>query len=330
MLKLPALLFLVAATVAGAKTPNPVFSQIADQVYTVEKDQAAEQANDKKLQQSEQDQTFARAAEEKARTQLEQDAAKWEMDRAEANSFRQHIIDLGCPPAGGVGPIDLVNKCNPLVDQHTAMTVKLGSEAQDLKDRAEKLNTLRDNISATVLANSIERKRINGALANLATRLEDLRGQAIAAAIKLNPTGARRACGTACCHSVVYDGADPKLCGIGLICQSFQDAGLFGSGVVICGTASSTTPVQEASAETAAPPPAKTKKQWEIEYDQKMATYQIELAKQQQAVQQYQADMAAMKEREEQLKASAESAHAAWERAVAACKAGDYSQCAHQ
>jgi RNA polymerase-binding transcription factor DksA len=60
-----------------------------------------------------------------------------------------------------------------------------------------------------------------------------------------------------------------------------------------------------------------------------MAAYTQELNKQQQAVQQYQSDMAAMEQRRAQLKAAAEEAQAAWERAVAACKAGDYSQCGH-
>jgi septal ring factor EnvC (AmiA/AmiB activator) len=60
-----------------------------------------------------------------------------------------------------------------------------------------------------------------------------------------------------------------------------------------------------------------------------MAAYTQELNKQQQAVQQYQSDMAAMERRRAELKAAAEEAQAAWERAVAACKAGDYSQCSH-
>lgn len=57
------------------------------------------------------------------------------------------------------------------------------------------------------------------------------------------------------------------------------------------------------------------------------AAYTQELNKQQQAVTQYQADVAAMEKRRTELKAAAEQAQAAWERAVAACKAGDYSQC---
>ena len=37
---------------------------------------------------------------------------------------------------------------------------------------------------------------------------------------------------SACCLSVVYDGADPKRCGVGLICRTFENAGLFGNRVI--------------------------------------------------------------------------------------------------
>jgi hypothetical protein len=40
--------------------------------------------------------------------------------------------------------------------------------------------------------------------------------------------------GQSCCHKVVFDGADPKTCGVELICQAFEHGGLFGSGVTIC------------------------------------------------------------------------------------------------
>jgi hypothetical protein len=60
-----------------------------------------------------------------------------------------------------------------------------------------------------------------------------------------NKVAAEKACnsvasaeGQVCCHKVVFDGADPKLCNIEIMCQAFERGGLFGSGVVICQTAS--------------------------------------------------------------------------------------------
>jgi hypothetical protein len=44
--------------------------------------------------------------------------------------------------------------------------------------------------------------------------------------------------GQACCHKVVFDGADPKLCGVEAMCEAFERGGMFGSGLVICKAAS--------------------------------------------------------------------------------------------
>jgi hypothetical protein len=242
--------------------------------------------------------------------------------------MRQRIIDSGCPPEGGEVPVDLANRCNPQIEAHRAMFEQVMARAKSLKDQMDQVNELRDNISATVLADAQKRKQIEADRERLTAERDRLQGLAIEELLKRTKLGAAKACTSECCHRVIYDGADPKLCGIGLICQSFQNAGLFGSGVTICGMAPSAVPVREAVAPAAAVPSVhKTKAQWEAEYQQKMAAYTQELSKQQQAVQQYQADLAAMDQKRAALKAAAEQAQAAWERAVAACKAGDYSQC---
>jgi uncharacterized coiled-coil DUF342 family protein len=252
------------------------------------------------------------------------------MDANEADQIRQRIIDQGCPPEGGMGPIDLVNRCNPQIDAHRAKVEEITARAKDLKAQLDQVNELQANISATVLANAQKRKELNAKREEAMAERDRLQSLAIEEVLKRTKLRAAAACTTECCHRVIYDGFDPKLCGVGLICQSFQNAGLFGSGVTICGTGPSSTPVQEATAPAVAPAPVhKTKAQWEAEFQQKMAAYTAELNKQQQAVQQYQSDMAAMEQRRAELKAAAEQAQAAWERAVAACKAGDYSQCGH-
>ena len=71
-------------------------------------------------------------------------------------------------------------------------------------------------------------------------------------------------------------------------------------------------------------------KPWDIEYDRKMAVYAEELARQQQAVADYErgkAETAAMKA---ELQAKAEKAQADWKKAVAACRAGNHSACRAQ
>jgi hypothetical protein len=69
------------------------------------------------------------------------------------------------------------------------------------------------------------------------------------------------------------------------------------------------------------------KPQWEIDYEQRMAVYEQELAKQRQAVADYERQKAEVEARREELRLRAEATQAQWRAAVAACQAGDYSQC---
>lgn len=314
--------------VAAAPPASSIFAQIGVEIQGPLNDLDSLDKQDKDLKTSEDAQVFANEAEHKQRARIESEVTQVQMDANEADQMRQRIIDSGCPPEGGEVPIELANRCNPQIDAHRAKVEEIMQRAKSLKEQMDQVNELRDNISATVLANVQKRKQIDADRERLTAERDRLQTLAIEELLKRTKLGAAKACTSECCHRVIYDGADPKLCGIGLICQSFQNAGLFGSGVTICGTGPSSTPVQEAAAPAVtAPPVHKTKAEWEAEYQAKMAAYTQELNKQQQAVTQYQADVAAMEKRRTELKAAAEQAQAAWERAVAACKAGDYSQC---
>ena len=315
--------------IAAAPAGNSIFAQIGVEIQGPLKDLDALDKQNKDLKTSEDAQVFANEAEHKQRARIEAEARQVQMDANQADQMRQRLIDSGCPPEGGEVPEELANRCNPQIQAHRALVEQITNHAKNLKSQMDQVNELRDNISATVLANVQKRKQIDADRERLTAERDRLQSLAIEDLLKRTKLGAAKACTSECCHRVIYDGADPKLCGIGLICQSFQNAGLFGSGVTICGTGPSATPIRQASAPAVAPA-RKTKQQWEIEYDQKMAAYQQELANQQQAVQKYQSDVAAMEQRRAELKTSAAQAQAAWERAVAACKAGDYSQCNHR
>lgn len=323
---------LCLGSVAAAQSAGSIFAQIGVEIQGPLKDLDALDKQEKDLKTSEDAQVFASEAEHKQRARIESEITQVQMDADQADQMRQRIIDSGCPPGGGPAPIELANRCNPQIDAHSALVQQITARANSLKTQLDQVNELRDNISATVLANVQKRKQITADRERLTAERDRLQTLAIEELLKRTKLGAARACTSECCHRVIYDGADPKVCGIGLICQSFQNAGLFGSGVTICGAARSSEPVREAAAPAVKSAPAtpavhKTKAQWEAEYQQKMDAYQQELNKQQQAVQQYQSDMAAMEQRRAALKAAAERAQAEWQRAVEACRAGDYSQC---
>lgn len=83
--------------------------------------------------------------------------------------------------------------------------------------------------------------------------------------------------------------------------------------------------LQSRLAKASSKSPAKA--QWDLEYEAKMAAYRLEAEKQRAAVAAYeraQADFVAL---QAQLAERARKERAEWERAVAACKTGDYSAC---
>jgi hypothetical protein len=72
---------------------------------------------------------------------------------------------------------------------------------------------------------------------------------------------------------------------------------------------------------------AAAKQQWEIDYEHKMEVYRQELAKQQQAVSEYEREKAATERMRAEARSKAEKAQAEWRAAVAACQAGDHAKC---
>lgn len=224
----------VVALAAAAPPTKDVFAGIAAQIQGPLKELTATDADEQKLRTSEQAQIFASDAEKKQRARLKSDAVALQMEADQADRMRQSAIDSGCPAGGGSYPADLVARCNPLIESHATIVKNLKDRAASMERQAQTLNELRDGISATVLANVVKRKAIDANRERLMAQRNRLQALAVAAVISRNKLGAAQACKSACCHSVIYDGADPKLCGSGLVCQSFQSAGLFGSKNPIC------------------------------------------------------------------------------------------------
>lgn len=73
--------------------------------------------------------------------------------------------------------------------------------------------------------------------------------------------------------------------------------------------------------------PSPWKPQWELDYEAKMAAYQQELEKQRAAVDDFERAKADFAAKRAQLAEQAKTKKEEWERAVAACQAGDHSAC---
>lgn len=86
----------------------------------------------------------------------------------------------------------------------------------------------------------------------------------------------------------------------------------------------------ESAASAPIPSDGAARKPWDIEYDRKMAVYAEELARQQQAVADYERGKAETAVMKAELRAKAEKAQADWKKAVAACRAGNHSACRAQ
>jgi len=312
----------IGAMVAAAQPAKQIFTSIGIEIQGPLKQLTVLEEEEKKLRTSEQAQIYASDEARKQRARVERDIAQLKMEAAEADAMRQRAIDSGCPAEGGRAPIEVANRCNPLVDAHTAVVARLLQRMESLKVQENQVNQLRDSISATVFANAQKRKQIETDRARLTAERDRLQALAIAELIKRNKLGAAKACTSQCCRSVIFDGADPKRCGLSLVCQSFENAGLFSSTNRICSVGAISVPAVQRTDGAAA------KRPWEIEFERKEAIYKQELAKQQQAVAQYERDKAAMERTRAEQRARAAKAEADWRAAVAACRAGDYSKCA--
>lgn len=238
--------WLAAAFVAAAAVAQPakdVFADIGVQIQGSLKGLTALEAEEKKLRTSDDAQTFASTAEQKQRAQLQKDIEALQSVAEGADRMRADIIRSGCPEHGGVADIALANRCNPLVETHKLLVERLTERANKLKAQRDVVDRLRADINATVLQNFEKRKMIAADRARLMGERDRLEVLAVTEAIARNKLAAARACTSECCHRVIYDGADPKLCGTGLVCQSFQRGGLFGTAKV-CVAGPSSTPVR--------------------------------------------------------------------------------------
>lgn len=238
-----AVLGLVAVAVAAAaQTGQDVFADIALQIQDPLQKLKALDEDEKKLRTSEQAQIFASESVKAQRAQIQAEAAELQIAANGADRMRQDIVSRGCPEGGGTVPIEVANMCNPLVETHRNTVARITDRYNRLLERQGTVNQLAANISTTVLANVQERKRIDGQRSDLTAQRNGLQSRAISEVISRNKLAAAAACKSACCQRVIYDGADPQLCGTGVVCGSFQSAGLFGSKNRICTPGSSATP----------------------------------------------------------------------------------------
>jgi hypothetical protein len=200
--------------------------------------------SDKALIVSNDAQSFSTKAANKAEKEVKDATAPLQMDANRADQMRNQLLAMGCPENGGVVPLALAQRCNPLIAQHTALRDAVLRKANELKNKMQTVRTLRENIAKTTLKNVERKKRNDEERAKLLAQKLEIKTRAVIAGLK-NKVAAEKACnsmsnaeGQVCCHKTVFDGADPKLCGIELMCQTFERGGVFGGRLVICQTAS--------------------------------------------------------------------------------------------
>lgn len=153
-----------------------------------------------------------------------------------ADIMRQQAIDMGCPPEGGEAPIDLANRCNPLVRAHRAKVEQIFKDMEVIKGNMATIENTRRAVSETTLANTKQQKANNDRREQLqATKLQ-LYGEMIRQSLTIvkNKSVANQACKglpnieeAHCCLSVIWDGANPNWCGIELIYKVFERSGIF-------------------------------------------------------------------------------------------------------
>lgn len=221
-------------TIAAAPAAN-VFDQIATQLQEPLKALSAQDAAQKTLDRSTQDQIDFNSAAAREQARLDVERPPVQRAATAANDFFKSIIASGCPTDGGEYPASLVDRCQPLINQHDVMSIPVRDQLKSLSERQNSVNQIRANVAATTLANVAKQKEINAERDRQIQLRNALQDRAVGEAIRSNKLAAGRACGTnACCHKVVYDGAAPKLCGVTLVCGKFQGAGLFGEKRMIC------------------------------------------------------------------------------------------------
>lgn len=77
--------------------------------------------SDKALIVSNDAQSFSTKAANKAEKEVKDATAPLQMDANRADQMRNQLLAMGCPENGGVVPLALAQRCNPLIAQHTAL-----------------------------------------------------------------------------------------------------------------------------------------------------------------------------------------------------------------
>lgn len=234
------LLALCAAAPAYAQSVDATLdSIIKDSKDNFEKLTALDKS-DKALKVSNDAQAFSTKAADKMEREVKEASGPLQMEANRADQMRARLLAMGCPEGGGSVAIELANRCNPLIAQHKALVASILGRANALKTKMATARTLRERITKTTLKNVEQQKRNNTERARLQAQKLEIQTRAVMVGLK-NKVAAEKACasvasseGQVCCHRVVFDGADPKVCGIELMCQWFEHAGMFKTGVVIC------------------------------------------------------------------------------------------------
>jgi hypothetical protein len=196
--------------------------------------------SDKAIKISNDAQAFSAKAADKMEREVKEAAGPLQMEANQADQMRARLLAMGCPEGGGVVALELAQRCNPLIEQHKAMVASILRRVNELKAKMATAKTLREGITKTTLKNVEQQKRNNAEREKLKAQQLEIHTRAVMYGLK-NKVAAEKACasvagaeGQVCCHKVVFDGADPKTCGVGLVCQAFEHAGMFKTGVVIC------------------------------------------------------------------------------------------------
>jgi hypothetical protein len=237
------LILLIALCAAGSALAQSVDATIDDIIKDAKgnfEKLTALDKSDKALKVSNDAQVFSTQAANKAEKEVKEATAPLQMDANRADQMRNQLLAMGCPENGGSVPIALAQRCNPLIEQHRVLHDGVLRRAGELKSKMQTVKTLRENITKTTLKNAEQQKKNNDERAKLMAQKLEIQTRAVIAGLK-NKAAAENACasmptaeGQACCHKVVFDGADAKLCGIELMCQTFEHGDVFGAHRVVC------------------------------------------------------------------------------------------------
>lgn len=238
---------LVAAALLSAQTAASSLDDISAQLGNTMSELSALDVADKKIAQSNTAQIESTKMLARERDRFNTDFQELQAEANALDQLRAQIVASGCPdsPVPVVVDLALAQRCNPMIERHSRGHKAAMAKLKELQTRKATLDQLEIDISNTTLANARKTKDNNARRAELLAQKSQLQEAAIINVAKNKRALALKACGAdRCCQSVVYDGANPRLCGIGLICSRFSAAQLFGSGRRICDVAPSSQPLR--------------------------------------------------------------------------------------